>query len=467
MRSVGYSLETAIADILDNSISAGASEIHIDFGHSPEPYVSIRDDGWGMDADEAREAMRLAGNASIARSASDLGRFGLGLKTASLSQARSLLIISKKAGAEPVTFLWDLDIIAKTNRWTLVTPEIEPLYEYQTFKRFRAQETGTIVLWRKLDLLEARWGTELSDLDSAMAEAKRHIGLVFHRFIESESGPRIRIRLNYDPIEAIDPFLSSHRATQSSPVDRIPVRDSEVTVTAFTLPALTLLTETELKTVNAPGAPTETQGFYIYRAKRLVTWGTWFRLAPRSNLKRLTRVKVDVPNSLDDLWSLDVKKSQAEPPPQVRDRLRKLVPSLTNPSERVHVYRGRKARNNPIVHIWDVYENGDTFRYEVNREHPLLRALSSALGPEEQKSLSAFLNLLELGLPIGDIFNRLARDKVPASDSISFDSLVEQAAKIRTAMNPEDHELLPTILRVTEPFAGRDDIDKIVLSILD
>lgn len=468
MRSVGYSLKTAIADVIDNSISAGARTVAIDFGQVPHPHITITDDGCGMTRQVAREAMRLAGSAANAtRDPADLGRFGLGLKTASLSQARSLIVISKTTTTAPIAYNWSLEAIEKTGRWTLLSPTPDSLAWLPSYSTFTRNQSGTLVLWEDLDLLQAQWGTAPADLDRAMAEVRDHIGLVFHRFLDPQDNKRFEISVNGQPVIARDPFFSRHRATQVSGEDKISIRRDTVYVQGYTLPALNKLTKREVAELNIPGTPTESQGFYVYRAKRLVIWGTWFRLAPKSNLRRLTRIRVDVPNSLDDLWSLDVKKSQAQPPPEVRMRLRKMVDAFAQPSERVHQYRGRQAGTDTIIHVWNLIEHENNFRYEVNREHPALVAFTDTLSLEQNRTLNALFTMTEDALPIGDIFNRLSQDKTSSNENVTLEQLIELGRSLRDALETSERATLDTILRTTEPFANHAQAEQAIAKILE
>lgn len=465
MRSVGYSIQTAVADIVDNSISAGATNIEISFASVPSPHMSITDNGWGMKQSEAREAMRLAGQSATAdRNATDLGRFGLGLKTASLSQARCLTIISKTLQTGLVAYQWNLDVIENSGRWTLLSPNPNLPNWNRAGATLEQYPSGTIVLWEELDLLHAQWGTAPSDLDNAMAAVRQHLGLVFHRFIDGDDAPKVEIAINGTKIMSSDPFLSRHRATQSTGEDRIRIRNEIVKVTGYTLPALNKLKKSEYDKILSAGTPSESQGFYIYRAKRLVTWGTWFRLAPKSNMKRLTRIKVDVPNALDDMWSLDVKKSQAVPPPEVRDRLRRMATNFATPSERVHNYRGRTTKSADINHIWQLTENEDRFWYSINREHPLILALSQGLEETQLQRLTALIKATEASMPIDDIHNRLSKDRINKNSDVSNDDLVAIARAIFDTLPNGSVDLLTTVLHTTEPFAGRNDIDTLAVA---
>ena len=153
IRSIGYTFESALADIIDNSISSGASNIHINFSSISPAYISILDDGCGMNLDELRQAMKYGSkDVREKREKEDLGRFGLGLKTASLSQCKRLTVISKKDG-HIYGARWDLDIIQNKQAWVLEVlseTEVEEAYPRSTFiplRDLQTYETGTIVLW--------------------------------------------------------------------------------------------------------------------------------------------------------------------------------------------------------------------------------------------------------------------------------------------------------------------------------
>src|SRR5690606_27858878 len=143
------------------------------------------------------------------------------------------------------------------------------------------------------------------------------------------------------------------------------------------LPPISRLSEEEIETAGGRDGLRGTQGFYIYRGRRLVIWGTWFRLVPKHEVYKLTRVKVDIPNSFDELWALDIKKSAAYPPEAIRTRLRQLIPHFADKSRKAIVYPGRRSNtNSTVVPLWDRVEpRHGNFSYQVNTEHPLIAKL--------------------------------------------------------------------------------------------
>lgn len=235
LRGVGYSLETAIADIIDNSIAAGAGLIEIEFAwDEKDPVITILDDGSGMSEAQLLEAMRFGGVGPTAvRSSEDLGRFGLGLKTASLSQCRQLTAASKISSGL-AAFTWDVDhIIEGDGGWHLL--EGKENLPKSALSSLRSRPNGTLVTWRKVDFgrLDDRPDTEAIRGD--VERLDRHLGMVFHRFLHGDARP-IEIRINGTPIDAWDPFLEAHEVTIPQPAQNIRSPGGSVAVRGFVLP---------------------------------------------------------------------------------------------------------------------------------------------------------------------------------------------------------------------------------------
>lgn len=418
MRAVGYSIETAIADIVDNSIAAGASTVAIRFSMDVEsPYLSILDNGSGMSPERARSAMQLAGIGTAAtRAPGDLGRFGLGLKTASLSQCRRLTLITKHEG-QTTGLAWDLDHVTEQNDWSLLVLGDKDIAATPNANSLNDCDTGTLVVWTELDRIHDQTDQVSAEFDRLMVDARDHLSLIFHQYLHGDPGtPKVDISINSEAIHGLDPFLKNAKGTERSPVENIPIDGSAIQVQSFTLPYVSQMSEKERRLATIPGQLKDSQGFYIYRGGRLLIWGTWFRLLRKTEGGKLSRVKVDIPNSLDHLWSLDIKKSSAIPPIEVRDRLKRLATALVEPSERKVTYRGRKDKGSDgITRVWDVVSDRDSFRYEINRDHPLLQQLQDLLDPQTVGLLNNALEVIELHFPAQDLVNRFSRDQVPAT----------------------------------------------------
>ena len=429
MRSVGYTLSTSVADVIDNSIAAAARHVWIDFLSEGERFVAITDDGQGMDDEAIVSAMRLAAtNPRWARAAQDLGRFGLGLKTASLAQCRTLTVVSKTpAGVFGVR--WSLDHLATTGDWSLLKLDSHEAHALPGMARFKSLDRGTVVLWQDFGLLESTIGTSDGALDRAMMVVRDHLALVFHRFIAGDDMPQVVFRLNDNPVPFLDPFLTKHRATQQSHQESFLVAGERVLVKAFTLPFLAKMSKADRTAALVAGTLRDSQGFYVYRAGRLVIWGDWFRLEKRSDMSKLARVRVDIPNTLDHLWALDIKKSAAIPPPEVRRQLKRLSERMVKPSKRVQTFRGRPVID-ATTRLWETIEDRETFRYTVNRSHPAISALKRRLEPDTNRALDLLLESLETTFPIFDAHNRLSQDQSQAADNESEVAALRQAADL-------------------------------------
>jgi hypothetical protein len=468
MRAVGYTLETAVADVIDNSITASADQVDVLFSSSPKVRIAVLDNGTGMDHQTLIQAMQLAGRSpSSSREPHDLGRFGLGLKTASLSQGRSVTVATKQPrGVRAVR--WDLDHLAETGRWALQILNQEDILHLPWIGRLDAQCTGTLVLWEKLDQLHTAPELVESQLDEQMHSVRDHLALVFHRFTGSTMPPltnRLSLRINGAAVPTIDPFLKHNKATQVGQKERIRVDDDWVTVQPFTLPYISKLRAADREVAQIAGTLRDSQGFYVYRAGRLLLWGTWFRIMPRDELGKLARIQVDLPNALDHLWALDIKKSSAAPPPQVRRRLAQIAGQMIGPSRRTHKFRGRPVTTDTIQHLWTLIEDRNTFRYEINRAHPLVVALSDALDSAGQTVLSQLLRSIEASFPVEDAYNRLGSDNFHSPAAVDRSEMADIVRTLQ-AVTGGSAEELGHQLALVEPFSGIQDLNSFLREVL-
>lgn len=411
-RSVGYSFETAIADIIDNSISKNASRISILFDSNTPQFIAILDDGVGMNVDELKQAMRYGSKSSEEkRDADDLGRFGLGLKMASFSQCRKLTLISKCNG-EVNGACWDLSRVYHEDDWIIELYSEEDLKNNKFAPELEDLESGTVVIWEDFDRLKNETNDIQRVFDEKISSTRKHISLVFHRFIDPHGDARrITIDMNGNRVEAIDPYLLSNSATQRLEEEKITIGDDYILVKPFILPYASKLTKKEQKLFSEYNDIRHSQGFYIYRNKRLIVWGTWMRLIKASELHKLARVRVDIPNSMDSMWNIDIKKSAAAIPDNIKNQLKNIVIRAAGTSERVFKYRGRKVKDS-LFHVWETIEERDkVIRYSINRELPLYKALIESLDDEGQRRLETLLSMVENMFPYGDVYIRQAKEE--------------------------------------------------------
>jgi len=385
-----------------------------------------------MAPDELTNAMRHgSGNPADERDPHDLGRFGLGLKTASLSQCKKLTVVSRK---DVVTSArrWDLDVVQQTGRWLVVVPDQKELESLPMFSRLQSLKSGTLVVWQNLDRLTAGAFDRQTEMTIKLASLYDHLALVFHRFSQKEEGAApVTMRVNGQQIPPRDPFLRDNTFRQPLEGQVIRHEKGDVRVLPFILPPVSHLSPDEISLAGGKEGLRGTQGFYIYRNRRLVIWGTWFRLVPKEEFYKLTRVQVDIPNTFDDLWALDIKKSAAYPPDAIRKRLKELIPHFADTSKKTVTYPGRKQSSKGFVPLWmRVEPNHGAFRYELNMDHPVIQSLSSRLAEEDQRYFQMLLCLFGDTLPFESIYADMCGDRRMVGDEEALESLIEIAMNL-------------------------------------
>lgn len=455
-RAIGYSMESAVADVIDNSIAAKANNIWIFYNCVPKPYIAICDDGVGMDNEQITEAMRYGtASPSDERREDDLGRYGLGMKTASLSQCRSLSVVSKQ-GEELVGRRWDLDHIIDTQKWSLEQLDNSEIDELMHIESLKQLDHGTIVVWQNLDKVKSGSVTIEKALEGKMQEVKKHLELVFHRYLSGDGVKKLKIHMNGLLLTAFDPFyVSKSSVVMDDEKIEIPGREGKVIIRPYLLPHPSNLSKEELERYGGKDGLRNLQGFYIYRNRRLITWGTWFKLIRMDEFTKLTRVRVDIPNSLDDLWTLDIKKSTAYPPEIVKIRLKQLVGTMSAGSKRTWTFRQRKETKDGVVHVWDKVETREGVKYVVNFEHPTLELLEDRLEPEDRKLLRQYLETVQNNLPFNNLHYDMHSDvKIIQDKEKDERERVKLMGRqiIRQAIKDDHLDVTMTNFETIEPF---------------
>lgn len=459
LRDLGYSLETAIADLIDNSISADATDIQIfcDMSRNP-PALVIADDGRGMNETEVIAAMRHGStDPKQKRGPKDLGRFGLGLKTASFSQCRRLTVASSQKGVRAAAE-WDLAQVEDNDEWYMSILDPEEIASLPFIETLG--ETGTLVVWRNLDrLFEDETGRKRDEIvNEKIAVVERHLSLVFHRFLAGEVKGRkkIAIRINGHPVTGFDPFCKKNDATQMLPSETVWVDDEAVTMQPYILPHHSRLSASEYDFYQDRSDFISNQGAYIYRNGRLMAWGDWFRLVPKGEATKLARVQIDFPNSLDEDWTIDIKKSRARPPHAVRERLRQIIAKITARSVIVHRGRGQKLFQEIPAPLWERYADHGGIRFAVNQKHPLVQALEARLSEEDTRAVHLLLESIGTSLPVEMIYSDYSTNprevlQIPAGEK----ETVERLEGLRTALYGQgtgDPKAFLQIVRSTRMF---------------
>lgn len=403
LRDIGYTFEVAVADVLDNSITAKAKNIQISCIPDPKTVFTILDDGVGMSDSELINAMRLSSNdPDSARESSDLGKFGLGLKTASFSQCKDLTVLSKKDGMVSIK-QWDLDYISKENEWFLITPDISKYQSIPLFEEFRNQESGTLVIWKGIDTF-----TE-DDIPHKLDILRSHLSLVFHCFLEGivPGKKTMKISVNGQTLEPFNPFNPKHIATQQLVPEKIKYKNSEITVQPYILPHHSKLSQQEFDKYATEDGYTKSQGFYLYRAHRLLIHGTWWGLHRANDAHKLVRIKIDIPNNQDHDWGIDIKKSSANPVSEIKKDLKRIIAQVTPKGSRPYTGRGKKIEDKTTTRFWELVADNKEIHFAINREHPIIKNLEDTLREDQHHLLNVILMGLESYLPLDAIVAQL------------------------------------------------------------
>ena len=407
LTALGYTPEAAVADIVDNSISARASNISIrlHWAGADDSWVVITDDGVGMSLETLLRGLTIGGRGLDERENDDLGRFGMGLKTASFSQARQLVVASRPASGAWNVRTWDVDHVLAAGDWELlrtVPPEAVPALSVAMGE---VAGSGTVVLWRRLTRLvagDARPGNE-----AAMREFYRHtnviewhLRMVFSRYLSGRG--KLGMTLNGKSLRPWDPFLRDRPFVETLPADR-PLPG--VQIQGFVLPYRSRLTEEDYKDGAGPRGWVEQQGFYIYRRNRLIVAGDWLNIDDFQKDERhtLARIAVELPPDQDFNWSLDVKKSAALPPPELGSHLRRIGMATRRRATAVVNHRGhvvRDGQTSSFDFTWHTLKQHGVTRFVVNRDHPLVRDVI-ARAPGAKRDINDLLSMIESSMPVG------------------------------------------------------------------
>jgi Histidine kinase-, DNA gyrase B-, and HSP90-like ATPase len=463
LSSLGYSVESAVADLVDNSIDAGAGWVDVRFRwDGGDSSVAVLDDGQGMDPATLLTAMTPGARR---RGPHELGRFGMGLKTASFSQCRQLVVAGRPPNGDWHIRTWDLDVVTRTGQWRLLEgcpDDAEP----ELTELIAGRPQGAVVLWHRLQRL-VHPGTAPDDeaqqqqFYGEICRVESHLGMTFQRFLEG-TGARLDLRVNGNPVHPWDPFLRNHRLTQQLPEEDPATADGlSVHVRPFVLPHRRYLDDTAFNKAAGPRGWLDQQGYYVYRNRRLILAGEWLDPRLRRDDKHiLARISVDVPATLDTEWSIDVKKSSAAPPPALRASLYRIARSTRNVAANVLAHRGRVTRatnSSGLVLAWSAERRRNRLALKINRDHPLVRD-ALTLPPEDRQRVKNLLRLLEETVPVAALRQmydvETAADPEPFSGT-SDSELVELArhmfaALVRQGLGPAEAQRR---LRSLEPIS--------------
>jgi len=423
MRSMGYSFESAIADIIDNSISANSKNILIRFPAEPiNCIVSILDDGIGMNKETLFLSMKYGSNSSDEqRNENDLGRFGLGMKAASLSQCTILTVASKQNG-KISAYQWNYEKIREKKDWLVIELDKHDISQLVGIEELKLNKSGTLVIWENFDTLEKSSGDVFTSLNEYKIKIADYLSLIFHRYLNDENEKKLNISVNKLKLKGLDPFLEKHKKTNIRQEFKLSIKDTQnierfVSVLPFVLPYQKDISKDDLDLLGGIANLRSKQGFYIYRNRRLIIWGTWFGL-PRNELTKNARIRVDIPNTLDDIWNIDIKKQNASIPKSIKNSLTSAVRETMEYSVKIQNHRGRIAKiNDGMEYIWNRVEGRDkNFMYSINRESRIFGLLKDYVDDEAMCRFEMVLEEIERSIPYQQIYIDISQDIIDETD---------------------------------------------------
>lgn len=472
MRSIGYSFKTAVADIIDNSISAHATEVRIYTPINDNLFISFFDNGEGMDRDELLNAMKYGSNRD-SYGESDLGRFGLGLKSASLSQCKKLTVVSKK-NDKLSAFCWDLDSVLYSKTWDCLELDFDEIEQMPMIEILKEASQGTLVVWQNFDIIYKKSSGHVREaLSEEVEDTEKHLSLVFHRFINRPFNP-LKIYINNDKIVGFDPFLEEHPKTDSQKPSIIKCEGADIKIQQFILPHMSDLSNSDIEKLGGDDMLRRGQGFYIYRNDRLIIYGTWFRLASSnlsSELYKYGRIKVDIPNVLDDMWDIDIKKQNATIPKQILSSLKKAVSNVRSRSKDKSSKRAKLKLEKDDAKIWNKNLNRNEKEvFFINCDSKFVKNFVDGFEDNDKAKIIRFLEAISSSVPYDDIYNSMCNRAL--EQKISTDGLesillegVSQFNYLKKLLQLSNDKILD-ILKTYEPF-DNEEIFKAVKERID
>jgi hypothetical protein len=409
----GYSLESSLADLMDNSVSANSNKIEVLIKMEQEPFtLFVADNGHGMDEDALKVNMQFPSNSpEIERNAFDLGRFGLGMKTASFSQTRCFTVISRKKGTKNYSGrTWDVNYLKQVGKWRLIVNTQEEItrliQQYHSLSegylnRFENFEANTIVIWKGLYKFENY--LEVDNRQSALKKqitevTSDYLSLVFHRYMERKSN-QLQIRINNNLITAFNPFPTSIPDFRPIEFKQKNFSTDTIKIEGFVLPSRSIDESQNISIWTTKNRSLmDMEGIYIYRADRLIHFGGWNGIIKKAPRLQLARLRVDIGNSVDHLLHLNVAKSQIEIPHDLTAAFEKYIDELKSQAEREFFNRGIRRfssnRKKDNVQLFERKSSSKGTLLEVNISFPLLKSLMSELKKEQVAKLNMVIRMI-------------------------------------------------------------------------
>jgi hypothetical protein len=404
----GYSIETAISDLIDNSIFADADKIEVLSDTSSTPFkLYITDNGNGMDSESLSKNMHFPSNSPDSeRSKSDLGRFGLGMKTASFSQTRCFTVLSRKRGEEKYyARTWDVEYLRTTREWRIiVNSDIEIAKHLENYNVLSNNYIGgyenfspnTIVIWQGLYKFE-NYLSENKKIESFNRQitniSNSYLSIVFHRFLENN---KLKIRINNTQISAFNPIPENKGIRSLAPLVKT-IKDGSIKITGFVLPNKAITESRENSEWTPYGKSLmDMEGLYVYRMNRLIFFGSWNDTTNRTPRLQLARLVIEIGNDADKIFHLNVAKSQINIPYDMVQDFENIVTELKKEAVKeyynasVQSFKHKSEAEKSSLYLKESTNKG--IKLYINKEFPLLTDLVNSLDEEQKISFDIILN---------------------------------------------------------------------------
>jgi len=404
-KSIGYNHYSAVLDLIDNAVSADATEIWVDYTEEKRGIYRtvIADNGRGMERNELIEAMRIASSdPSAVREGKDLGKFGLGMKLASFSQTDRFSVVSKAKGKDQCSFTWDLAFVRKEKKWLLQEEDL-------SFVKPKAQGTEVILhgVFDDVDISE----------DQVFAKLRTHIAVAYSMM------KGVKFYINDKEIEPIDPFFSDSLASNHSALENVHIGNVSLEIQSHQIPHTNKLKPRENRLHIELSEIGMGPGLYIYRKNRLIAWSGWEGLGKNLRINDLYRLAVFCQDDADGLFNIEVKKSQISvTDSKLRNLLKHSIMHFTDIARKPYQKRAQLSLKD-LSDIWQLEKNDSgKVLFKVNKKSEAVKLVEDG-----KLKLSELLNMVENTVPYESLLYYLNLNKV---DSSAVDSKKLETAKM-------------------------------------
>lgn len=447
----GYTFDAAIADIIDNSISAKAKNVTIFFDFEKDiPYLYILDDGEGMDGNKLHQSIVPAyRDIDDIREDNDLGRYSLGLKSASKSFCNQLIVCSKTKNTNAHTVELDFEHIKKSKQWEA--------FDIDNFELSNLiKKSGTLVLWKDLQLKSDIFLDDDTFVYEKLENLEKSLSHIFGKFLisgklkifiqNSKSKKKTEI-VGWNPFYLIDNKSTKIVFDKSFKID-----NNYVSIKAHILPVYSNLTKQDQEYMNGKGL-IEQQGFYIYRNDRLIQEGGWLNLKDIKTDQKCNyaRIEVEIGTKLDKIFDVNFSKNKITVPDEALSAFIEVAKLARKESKLNFDYikkpqNKKRVKKNNDIRVWNTYKNSEGLKVILNEEHPLISELLTKLGKKDSKKL---INLITKTLPIGIIQSQGAVEEKFDSDDIMF--IIEDTYNSLKKRGFSKEEIIKKMINEIEP----------------